>query len=177
MDERAAWLAGRNVDQVGIVVADLEQALAAYTELWPGQRWSCYEHGPKTIPRMTYRGRPASYSFRAAFGTQTPQVELIQPLDGPSHYDEWLEERGAGVHHLGFLVPSLADVRADMDAKGIEPVQDGAGFGLDGDGSFAYFDTSESLGVLVEAIQRPSRRSDPDFVWPPSREEPHERER
>lgn len=171
MDEQTAWLAGRSVDQIGIVVADLEQALDAYAELWPDHRWACYVHGPNTIPRMTYRGRPARYSFRAAFGTQTPQLELIQPLGGPSHYDEWLEERGAGVHHLGFLVSSLADVRADMDQRGVESVQDGAGFGPDADGSFAYFDTAARLGVLVEAIQRPSRRSDPDFLWPPSSED------
>ena len=82
MDEPAAWLATRDVDQIGIVVADLDRALATYSELWPGHRWSCYEHGPKTIPRMTFRGRPAAYSFRAAFGTQTPQVELIQPSTG-----------------------------------------------------------------------------------------------
>ena len=166
MDEPAGWLAGRDVDQIGIVVADLDRALAAYSELWPGHRWSCYEHGPATIPRMTYRGRPAAYSFRAAFGTQTPQVELIQPLDGPSHYDEWLETHGDGLHHLGFHVPSLAEVLSEMDARGIEPIQDGAGFGLDGDGSYAYFDTSSSLGVLVEAIQRPSRRAAADSVWP-----------
>jgi catechol 2,3-dioxygenase-like lactoylglutathione lyase family enzyme len=164
MAEPAAWLAGRDVDQIGIVVADLDRALEAYSRLWPGHAWSCYEHGPRTIPRMTFRGRPARYSFRAAFGTQTPQLELIQPVDGPSHYDEWLA-RGGGLHHFGFLVASLDEVLADMDAHGLEPIQDGAGFGLDGDGSYAYFDTSDSLGVLVEAIQRPTRRTDPDFVW------------
>ena len=170
MDEPAAWLATRDVDQIGIVVADLDRALVSYSELWPGHRWSCYEHGPTTIPRMTFRGRPVAYSFRAAFGSQTPQVELIQPLEGPSHYDDWLESRGDGLHHLGFLVPSLAEVVAEMSARGMEPLQDGAGFGSDGDGAYAYFDTTESLGLVIEAIQRPHRRSDPDYVWPPTQE-------
>jgi hypothetical protein len=55
-----------------------------------------------------------------------------------------------------------------MEAKGIEAIQDGAGFGVDGDGAFAYFDTSTTLGMLVEAIQRPTRRTDPDAVRPPA---------
>jgi methylmalonyl-CoA/ethylmalonyl-CoA epimerase len=173
MDEPAPWLAARDPDQIGIVVDDLDRALSAYAQLWPGHRWSCYEHGLQTIPRMSFRGRPAAYSFRAAFGTQTPQIELIQPLGGPSHYDEWLELHGGGVHHVGFAVPSVAEVIDEMAARGVEPIQEGAGFGLDGDGAYAYFDTSAELGVLVEAIQRPRRRTEPDSVWPAQREEAH----
>lgn len=168
MNEPLAWLTARGIDQIGIVVTDLGRALACYAELWPGHSWACYEHGPRTIPQMTFRGRRAAYSFRAAFGTQTPQIELIEPLEGPSHYHEWLENRGEGVHHLGVQVSSLAEVRVEMKARGIPVIQDGAGYGLDGDGSYAYFDTSERLGTLIEAIQRPTRRSEPDFVWPPA---------
>jgi catechol 2,3-dioxygenase-like lactoylglutathione lyase family enzyme len=168
-----AWLSGRGVDQIGIVVPDLDEALATHTELWPGHSWSCFEHGPATIPRMTVRGRAATYAFRAAFGTQSPQIELIQPLGGPSHYDEWLEAGRTGVHHLGFVVTSLDEVLTEMDSRGLQPIQEGAGFGLDGDGAFAYFDTTDSLGVVVEAIQRPRRRAEPDGVWSAQREGAH----
>jgi hypothetical protein len=43
---------------------------------------------------------------------------------------------------------------------------EGAGFGLDGDGHFAYLDTEELLGITYELIQRPLRRYEPEAVYP-----------
>ena len=36
----------------------------------------------------------------------------------------------------------------------------------DGDGGYAYFDTEGDFGVVLEAIEIPARRREPDFVWP-----------
>ena len=44
--------------------------------------------------------------------------------------------------------------------------QTGGGYGLDGDGGYAYFDTVASFGVILELIEVPKRRREPDFVWP-----------
>ena len=40
--------------------------------------------------------------------------ELLQPLEGPSIYKEWLEERGEGLHHVACMRPTheQADDRA-----------------------------------------------------------------
>ena len=44
---------------------------------------------------------------------------------------------------------------------------DGAGFGVDGVGWYAYLDTEARLGVTLELIQRPKRRHPPERVFPP----------
>jgi hypothetical protein len=44
---------------------------------------------------------------------------------------------------------------------------DGAGFGLDGDGYYAYLDTEELVGTTIELIQRPRRRRPPEKIYPP----------
>jgi hypothetical protein len=46
-------------------------------------------------------------------------------------------------------------------------IQDGSGFGLDGDGHYAYLETEETLGVTLELIQRPSARVKPEKIYPP----------
>ena len=48
---------------------------------------------------------------------------------------------------------------------------DGSGFGLDGDGHYAYLDTEDRLGVTLELIERPKRRHQPEAVYPPKKDQ------
>jgi methylmalonyl-CoA/ethylmalonyl-CoA epimerase len=163
---RLALLDGRGPSQIGILVDDLEAALERYDSLWGGGPWRCYRYGTDTIPWLTYGGRPGAYSIRIAINATTPQVELIHPIAGPSIYDEWIERRGLGLHHLGFWVDSLEEAIASMGTAGYAVTQSGGGYGLDGDGGYAYFDTEPDFGVVLEAIEVPKRRREPDYVWP-----------
>lgn len=159
-------LAGRPVGQVGIIVRELEPALERYSSLWGLGPWNGYVYGPATVPVLTFRGEPGRYSMRIALAGQSPQVELLEPLEGPSIYDEWLESRPEGLHHLGVYVESLETAIASMGDAGYELLQSGAGYGLDGDGGYAYFDTERDFGVILEALEVPRRRREPDFTWP-----------
>jgi methylmalonyl-CoA/ethylmalonyl-CoA epimerase len=159
-------LAGQPVGQVGIIVPDLERALERYSSLWGLGPWACYLYGPATVPRLTYRGEPGRYSMRIALAGEAPQIELLESLEGPSIYEEWLESRPQGLHHLGVYVESLNEAIESMSAAGYDLLQSGAGYGLDGDGGYAYFDTERDFGVIVEAIETPGRRREPDFIWP-----------
>jgi methylmalonyl-CoA/ethylmalonyl-CoA epimerase len=159
-------IAGRPVGQVGILVRDLDRALERYSSLWGLGPWTGYVYGPETLPELTYRGQPGRYSMRIALASSAPQVELIEPLEGPSIYHEWLESRSEGVHHLAVYVGSLDEAIASMGAAGYALLQSGSGYGLDGDGGYAYFDTEHDFGVALEAIEIPGRRREPDFTWP-----------
>lgn len=163
---RLPMLGGRGPSQIGILVDDLEAALERYDALWGGGPWHCYRYAADTIPSLTYRGRPGEYSIRIAINATTPQIELIHPLTGPSIHDEWIERRGPGLHHLGFWVDSLAETVASMGAAGYAVTQSGGGYGLDGDGGYAYFDTEHDLDLVLEAIELPKRRREPDSVRP-----------
>jgi hypothetical protein len=157
---------GRAPDQIGILVPELEAALEHYERIWGGGPWRVFTYGPKWIPRLTYRGQPGAYSLRLAISATRPQIELVEPLEGPSLYEEFLEQGRSGLHHLGFWVDSLESAVASFAAAGYEPLQAGAGYGLDGDGGYAYFDTERDFGVILEAIEVPKRRREPDFVYP-----------
>ena len=102
-----------------------------------------------------------------AAGTRggSPQVELLQALEGPSIYHEWLDSGRVGLHHVGVLVETLDAATESMRRAGYDVLQSGRGYGLDGDGGYAYFDTERDFEVIVEAIEVPKRRREPDFVW------------
>jgi methylmalonyl-CoA/ethylmalonyl-CoA epimerase len=163
---RLPMLDGHSASQVGILVDDLESALERYEALWGGP-WRGFHYEAATVPQLTYRGAPGTYAVTIAINQTTPQVELLQVTAGPSIYHEWLESRGYGLHHLGFWVDSVEEAIASMTATGYELIQSGAGYGLDGDGGYAYFDTERDFSVILEAIELPRRRREPDFVWPP----------
>jgi hypothetical protein len=153
--------------QLGIVVRSMEDALASWGaegHFAPG--WRLWTYSPNTVEELIYRGQPGRFSMRIALGGTAPQVELIEPIDGPSIYHEWLQQHGPGLHHIGFYVSDLRASIARMVARGFPLAQSGVGTGRDGTGGFAYFDTVEVLGYFVEAIVVPTLRRPPEAVWP-----------
>lgn len=154
------------IDQVGILVRDLDAALERYRDVLGGEPWRIWTYGPHTVPALEYRGDDGAFEMRVALSSTTPQIELIEPVRGPSIYDEWLRGRGEGLHHVGAFADDLDAGIARMRRRGFEVLQSGYGYGLDGDGAFVYFDTVDELGVILELIQVPARRRDPDAVLP-----------
>lgn len=158
--------AGRPVGQVGIIVRDLDSALERYTQEWGIGPWRCWTYGPATVPELGYRGRPGEYEMRIALCGSKPQIELIEPVRGPSIYHEWLDEHGEGLHHLGVYVPSLGEALEEMAGAGHQPVQWGRGYGAEGDGGYAYFDVRLLLGLHLELLELPRRRVEAERVYP-----------
>lgn len=154
------------VDQIGVVVCELEREIERWARLVGGTPWRIWTYGPQLLKAQDYRGREAAFEMRVALSASTPQVELIEPLKGPSLYHDWLDAHGPGVHHLGAFEPDLPRGIERMRGHGFEVLQSGTGHGLDGDGGFAYFDTTHEIGVILELIEVPARRPDPEAVWP-----------
>jgi hypothetical protein len=157
---------GHPVGQIGIVVADLEAAASRYSALWQNGPWRCYTYGPELLRDQVYRGQPARFSVRIALNATAPQLELLQPLDGPSIYHEWLELHGDSPHHVAVFVESLDDAIESMAGAGYGVIQSARGIGLDDDGGFAYFDTHDDFGLILEAVEPPARRREPEVVLP-----------
>jgi len=147
----------RPPDQVAFLVEDIEESMRGWSAAREGD-WRLYLYDQELIKEPTYRGRPGDFSMRLALLGSGPQIELIQPLDGPSIYHDWIAEHGYGFHHLGYFVPSLDEAVQLFAKAGLEPIQTGRGYGLDGDGGFAYFDTIDQLGMTLEVIEVPQRR-------------------
>ena len=157
----------KSVDQVAVVVRNLDEAMRRYSEELGIGPWNVYTFTPEWIREMTFRGREQPYSMKLALAQVGGMMyELIEPLDGPNSYQEFLDARGEGLHHIGFFVEDLDAAIREMQGKGFALLQSGRGFGVDGDGGYAYFETDGALGCIVEAIQMPRAMPDPERIYP-----------
>ena len=98
--------------------------------------------------------------------------QQIEMVEGDTVYAEFVEEHGYGVHHFGVLVEDMEEAIAEAEAAGLRMTMDGAGFGRDGDGHYAYLDTEDKLGFTVELIERPEGRVPPEKIYPPPTPDP-----
>ncbi|TVR05921.1 MAG: hypothetical protein EA403_01375 [Spirochaetaceae bacterium] len=155
------------IAQIAFVVEDLDRTVRNYHAGFGTGPWHFYTYGKPLVKRMTYRGQPADYEMRVALSYFGPmRVELIQPTRGPSVYHEFIEKHGYGVQHFGVLVEDMTSALAEAEAAGYAMIMDGAGFGKDGDGHYAYLDTEADYGVVYELIQRPAGRMPPEKIYP-----------
>ena len=96
------------------------------------------------------------------------RIELIEPLEGDTVYSEFVEQHGYGVHHLVVLTDNMSESLEEAHRAGFTMTQDGAGFGPDDDGHYAYLNTEDSIGTTIELIERPKRRNPPEKIYPPN---------
>lgn len=154
-------MSGLTIVQVAIVTPDIEACAARQAALFGNGPWRVFELGAHNIRDYTLHGEPATGSTLLGLNDSHPQVELLQPLDGTTTHREWLEQHGQSVHHIAAVVPSVHEAVAAAEAEGIEVVSAGWGFGTGESGSFAYLDTADLIGVLLEVLESPAGLGEP----------------
>jgi methylmalonyl-CoA/ethylmalonyl-CoA epimerase len=156
------------IAQIAFVVEDLDKTVEMYHRTFGIGGWHFYTYGKPLVTKMSYYGEPCEYKMRVAlsyFGTM--RIELIEMVEGPTVYADFVKAHGFGVQHLGVLVEDMSEALAQAEAAGLRMIMDGSGFGPDGDGHYAYLDTEKVYGVTYELIQRPKRRNPPEKIYPP----------
>jgi catechol 2,3-dioxygenase-like lactoylglutathione lyase family enzyme len=135
-----------------LVVKDIEKSAKIFEALDVGPFPPFLGGSGMSFSGKTVHGKPADYDMdlriaRSDLGGLT--MELIQPLKGRSIYDEFLEEKGEGLHHLAFMVDDVDAEVADMEKRGFKVVQTGAMPNT----KWAYLEAEESGGPLIELCQ------------------------
>ncbi len=152
--------------QCALIVRDLDAAVRRWVEELGIGPWTAYRLGPERLKDMIYHGAEGRFSFRHAIAWQGDlQFELIEPLEGQSIFADHLEAHGEGMHHIGKYVPEHGAAVELAIAAGFVPLQSARGFGAEGDGAIAYFQPP-GLPIIVELIEAPKVRIEPEFVYP-----------
>ena len=135
------------VYQLGFVVKDIERTCKHYEFMFGTGPFS--EVIDVDMDGAILRGKPVKTKIKVAFVQSGEiQIELIQPVEGANVYTEFLADKGEGIHHLAYQVEDMDAMKAQFAAQGIEPV-----FSRDmGMMEFAYFDTSEIGGLMIELL-------------------------
>jgi methylmalonyl-CoA/ethylmalonyl-CoA epimerase len=137
------------IRQLGIVVRDLQKAVDNYWEKLGIGPWMSMRIEPPLLRDLTLRGKLVEASMMAAIAQSgSIQLELIQPLEGPSIWKEFLEERGGGIHHVQSLDQDPEAALATFREMGVEVLMSGR----IGDNIFYYMDTEPLLGTIYELI-------------------------
>jgi methylmalonyl-CoA/ethylmalonyl-CoA epimerase len=153
------------VRQIACVVDDLEQAIMRRSRIGRARSWSGWTYGPDLLGWQQVSGEDDTFAMRLAVTGADPQVELIQPLTSNTSLSRTLGNHNERIHHLGFYVANFWDEVHRIEAMGCEVLEAGGGHGLDGDGAFAYLDTSAITGIYSEIITPPLRRAEPEFTF------------
>jgi 4-hydroxyphenylpyruvate dioxygenase-like putative hemolysin len=124
----------RDIHHIAFVYRDHDQAIKEFKSLFGIEKFNKIDMGLVNVTRSMI-GRL--------------QIDLIEPKDNPSIFNEFLDNGNAGLHHIGFLVDNIDDKIEDYKSKGYKEVLGG----IIGPAKFIYFDTTEDLGHITELMQ------------------------
>jgi methylmalonyl-CoA epimerase len=131
---------GWTIDHVAIVVADLEAALATYTN---------------TLGfRLLYRETIADQGVEA-LGIETGDsvIELLRPLADDSPIARFRGEAAGKLHHIAYRVEDIRAELARLKAEGVRLIDDEPRRGAHGN-TIAFLHPKSTGGVLTELCQR-----------------------
>jgi catechol 2,3-dioxygenase-like lactoylglutathione lyase family enzyme len=141
----------RRVTQYAFVAKDLDAVSAYWAKL--GLPPMSYSHSDSS--ELIYRDKPGAFDMRLGWQRHGKVVyEWIQPLRGPSTYEEQLTGHGEGFHHLAFNVEDMDAGNQEWNGFGFPLVMGGAWGkkGKPGSGRFAYHDLDACCGHEVELL-------------------------
>lgn len=136
--------------QIAFIVKNLETALSGFSSVLGVDNPQMVLPAAEQETKTQYRGKPTPAQAKMAFfplGSIT--LELIEPVGKPSIWDDLLQERGEGLHHLGFQVDDINTMLAQFTKIGFETIQTGE-FGT---GRYAYVDTTPAIRTIVELLE------------------------
>lgn len=140
--------------QIALVVRDARQTASLLSDLLGIGPWA-FEDWPPDRPNFVSfaDGQPAQWRKLLAFAEWgSIELELIQPLEGDTHYSRTLEQRGEGLHHVLFEVEDLDGTVASLAHQGFDVVLE-ATSRLPG-ARWVLVDTTEALGFALELRNR-----------------------
>lgn len=157
---------GMRITQVAVVVKDLRKTMEAYNKIMGWGPWSVYEHKPPTLHHTEVRGKSVPYTMIGAEVHCDPiDFEILQPLDGPSIYKEFLEQHGEGLHHVSVVSPAedIDLALGNFKKMGVEVLMSGR---LGEDIRFYYMDTEPVLKMVAETVSGHAISMKPAYTYP-----------
>lgn len=137
------------VTQIALVVKDIDKTSEAFSKVFGLPKPEPIVTNPATA-HPVYRGEPTNARAKLAFFDMGQvSIELIEPLGGNSVWQEVLDEKGEGVHHIAFQVKGTDEVTAYLAEHDIPVIQQGHYTG----GMYTYVDSEPVLGVMLELLE------------------------
>ncbi len=102
------------ITQISVVVRDLRATMEEYHRLLGWGPWNVFEHVPPTHHNTEVNGEAVHYTLLGAetyVGGEESGMnfELLQPLEGPSVWRTFLDEKGEGIYSIATMFKEQAE--------------------------------------------------------------------
>ena len=91
-------------------------------------------------------------------------IEILEPMGDHGFLHRFLDERGPGVHHVTFTVPSLDEVSARAERAGYDVV---GRDDTDPEWKEAFLHPKQALGIVVQFAESAGGDDGPETHWQP----------
>jgi hypothetical protein len=119
----------KNINRISIAVKNAELVAENFWKILGIGPWSLYNWEVPLVYDRRYHGKPAwAREKRAIARLGGMQLELMQAIDGPSLYGDWVEKHGEGLHHVNFLLDTAEEYETTVKSlinDGFESLQSG----------------------------------------------------
>jgi methylmalonyl-CoA/ethylmalonyl-CoA epimerase len=141
----------REIVHVCVVVRDVEKTADAFADRLGVGPWRI-RVVETPAERASVRGEPGGYKLKFGHAKMgSISLELVETLEGRTIYQEFLEEHGEGLHHIGVPTPLPFDAELEKwERLGIEALQVNR-METPGEG-WAYMDTQGLVGCILEIL-------------------------
>jgi methylmalonyl-CoA/ethylmalonyl-CoA epimerase len=159
------------ITQVSLAVHDLDATMDLYHRAFGWAPWQVFDHVPPVHHNTQLRGDPVHYALRGAeVYVGSLNFELLQPLEGPNLWSEFIDRRGEGVASIATMFVERDDgdavKRAFRERFGVEVIMKAE---IGDHIEYFYLDTEARFGCLIESGSGHAI----DFVRP-AKVHPHE---
>lgn len=145
----------RNPIQIGLLVNDLDETLANLQKIFGIGPFRIVDFPPEGEEdvKMMYHGRDSKFRAKFCFfDLGNIELEIIQPLEGDTVWGDFLREKGPGLHHIKFSVPTHDETVEYLTGQGIEISQMGASVGKNLGKEWLYYNTHDLIGFDIEMM-------------------------
>jgi hypothetical protein len=156
-----------SITQIAIVVADIESAMHSYTQNLGWGPWKVFDYKPPLLHDTVVRGEPVEFRM---IGAETSVdglgFELIQPVSGPSIYQEFLDTHGEGVQHIACMKHTISEsdaLKKHWRDRGAEVLMGGR---IGETIEFYYLDTGPLVKFVLESGSGHAIDLEPTYVFP-----------
>lgn len=146
--------------EICIVTSDHQRTMEGLVRLGIGP-WRIYTFDSNTVSERTYHGVEADWAIKVCFAdVRDLAFEIMQPLYGPSIFQEHLDRHGEGIHHVAFDVGGRPwqERLTEFAQRGFAVSQSGR---FVDQNQFAFFETEAATSTTFESYDIPA-----GFVWP-----------
>ncbi|MBN2011935.1 methylmalonyl-CoA epimerase [candidate division KSB1 bacterium] len=129
----------KQIDHIGIAVKNLNQQIEFYSNML-GLTCSGIEDVPEQKVRV------------GIFKLGNVRIELLEPTTPDSPIAKFMENRGEGIHHIGYAVENIEQHLKSLEEKNVRLIDSTPRIGAGGH-KIAFLHPKATFGVLTELCE------------------------